>query len=158
MSRYWILTVWFHSSCSTSASPEGITRLSINLQGWEISCCPCSKWNKTQAASQKPACQKPTCQQPATFINIPNCDHHIRTSWEQIPDSEPHANAEHKITAGYRPISDHLSKMTNQNFNMVHSLCTHGQSNSWRIGKVADHFKFLILHSVMYSAIKFTRS
>ena len=28
---------------------------------------------------------------------------------------------------------------------MVHSLCTHGQSNSRRIGKMADHF---ILHSV----------
>ena len=54
---------------------------------------------------------------------------------------------ERKITAGHWPISDHLSKMANQNFSMVHSLCTHGQSNSSRIGNMADHFKFLILHS-----------
>ena len=26
--------------------------------------------------------------------------------------------------------SDHFSKMADQNFSMVHSLCTHGQSNS----------------------------
>jgi len=37
--------------------------------------------------------------------------------------------------------------MTNQNFSMVHSLYTHGQSNSSTVGKMADHFKFLILHS-----------
>ena len=49
------------------------------------------------------------------------------------------------------PISNHFSKMANQNFGMVHLLCTHGQSNSWRIGKMADHFKFLILHSALVS-------
>ena len=39
---------------------------------------------------------------------------------------------------------------------MVHSLCTPGESNSWRIGKIADHFKFLILHSavVLYNTVK----
>jgi len=37
--------------------------------------------------------------------------------------------------------------MANQNFSMVHSLCTHGQSNSQRIGRMADHFKFLISQS-----------
>ena len=37
--------------------------------------------------------------------------------------------------------------MANQNFSVVHSFCTHGQSNSWRIGKMANLFKFLILHS-----------
>jgi len=41
--------------------------------------------------------------------------------------------------------------MASQNFSMVHSLCTHGQSNSWRIGKIADHFKFLTLHSACYA-------
>jgi len=35
--------------------------------------------------------------------------------------------------------------MANQNFSMVDSLCTHGQSIN---GKMADHFKFLILYSV----------
>jgi len=55
--------------------------------------------------------------------------------------------AECKITAGHWLISDHFSKMANQNFSMVRSLCTHGQSNSSRIGKMTDHFKFLILHS-----------
>ena len=55
-------------------------------------------------------------------------------------------STECKITAGHWPISNHFSKMANQNFSMVHSLCTHGQSNckNW---KMADHFKFLILHS-----------
>ena len=51
---------------------------------------------------------------------------------------------------------DHFSKMANQSFDMVHSLCTHGQSNSWRIGKVADHFKFLIfcaLHAVSMQSL-----
>ena len=51
------------------------------------------------------------------------------------------------ITAGHWPMSDHFSKMANQNFSTVHSLCTHGQLNSRRIGKMADHLKFLILHS-----------
>jgi len=46
---------------------------------------------------------------------------------------------------------DHFSKMADQNFSMVHSLCTCGQSNSWRIGKVASHFKFLILRSAAVS-------
>ena len=50
--------------------------------------------------------------------------------------------AECKITAGHWPISNHFSKMANQNFSMVHSLYVHGQSNSRRIGKMADHFKF----------------
>jgi len=35
--------------------------------------------------------------------------------------------------------SDHFPKMANQNFSMVYSLCTHGQSNSWRIGEMADY-------------------
>ena len=50
---------------------------------------------------------------------------------------------EHIITQevfpGHWPISDHF----NQNFGMVHSLCTHGQSNSWRIGKWLTISNFL---------------
>ena len=55
------------------------------------------------------------------------------------PDSLP----ECKITAGHWPISDHFSKMADQNFSMVHSLCTHDQSNSWGIGKWPTISNFL---------------
>ena len=34
-------------------------------------------------------------------------------------------HAECRITAGHWPISDHFSKMANQNLSMVYSLCTH---------------------------------
>ena len=36
--------------------------------------------------------------------------------------------AECKITAGHWPFSNHFSKMAYQNFSVVHSLCTNGQS------------------------------
>ena len=41
------------------------------------------------------------------------------------------------------PISNYFSKMANQNFSIVHLLCTHGPSITWRTGKMADHFNFL---------------
>ena len=60
-------------------------------------------------------------------------------------------HAERKITAGHWPISNHFSKMANQNFSMVHSLCTHGQSNSSTVGKWPNISNFLFCTPVMAS-------
>ena len=56
-----------------------------------------------------------------------------------------------QINSCHWPISKRFSKMAKPTLGMVYSLCTHGQSNSWRIGKMADHFKFIIWHSVLLS-------
>ena len=56
-----------------------------------------------------------------------------------------------KITAGHWPISNHFSKMANQNFSMVHSLCTHGQSNSQKWPSISN---FLFCTLFLYCGTK----
>ena len=87
---------------------------------------------------------------------LPSCLHQLSTHGGPAGETDTdmtsrlgvHAtrntHIECKITAGHWLISNHFSKMANQNCSMVHSLCTHGQSNSWGIGKMADNLKFLI--------------
>ena len=77
---------------------------------------------------------------PKELINAVTSDQH---NYTLVHVTCTYADSECKITAGHWPISDHFSKMANQNCSMVHSLCTHGQSNSWRIGKWPTISNFL---------------
>ena len=80
------------------------------------------------------------------------CDCAIMEAWLTFHDVAivqnvypwPHNITRVQITAGHWPISDHFSKIANQNFSMVNSICTHGRSNSWRFGKMVQIFYFAL--------------
>ena len=57
--------------------------------------------------------------------------------------------AECKITAGHWPISSHFSEMANQNFSVVHSLCTHVPIKFMKNGRQFQVSLFCTLHVCM---------
>jgi len=78
-----------------------------------------------------------TCLQQLSdhLTSLQTDDEHLAPKWLKIQSQSMHNihgmspvpkhSAGCKITAGHWPISDHFSKMANQIFSMVHSLCSY---------------------------------